>query len=162
MMNILKPICLSVCLLWLPCGTSYAQQQTVEMSLTDLTILEQNCTAQEAALQQSMLELEAARQLLTQSEQEMTELLQELSNSEDICAELRQELAKLKVESVKLKSELSLLKISSVKASQELAKAEQSLNAAEKAYKKDRKKQVRQTRIWQMIAVVLGGVAIAR
>ena len=35
-------------------------------------------------------------------------------------------------------------------------------NWLEKAYKKDRKKQVRQTRIWQMIAVVLGGVAIAR
>ena len=88
------------------------------------------------------------------------ELTAELNESEEICIELRRTLATLRTESAKLKSELALLKAASVKASTDLAKAEKSLQDTEQAYKKDHKKQVRKTRLWQVIAVILGGVAI--
>ena len=161
-MNIRKVILLFVLLLSQLCGISSAQSQSVMMSQEDLLTLEQTCELSEMALRQSLTELEAAKELLTESEQELTNLLQELSDSQELCDELRQELAKLKVESAKLKSELSLLKVSSTKASSDLMKAEKSLQDTEAAYKKERKKQVRQTRLWQVIAVILGGVAIAK
>lgn len=161
-MILLRNILLLVVLLWSLPGISAAQSPSVMMSAEDLAILEQNCTASEAALQQSLIALEEAKALLTESEQELMELTAKLNESEEICIELRQTLATLRTESAKLKSELALLKAASVKASTDLAKAEKSLQDTEQAYKKDHKKQVRKTRLWQVIAVILGGVALGK
>lgn len=157
-----KAIWLVALLLLQFCGISSAQSPSVTMLPEDLAALEQNCAMSEEALKKSLTELEEARELLTASELELTMLTQELNESEETCAELRQMLTTLRAESARLKSELALLKAASVKASTDLAKAEKLLQDTEQVYKKDRKKQVRQTRLWQVIAVIFGGVAIAK
>lgn len=161
-MILLRAILLSALLLWPLPGISSAQSPSVMMLQEDLQILEQNCEMSEAVLQQSLKELAEAKALLTESEQELMALMAELNDSEETCAELRQTLATLRTESARLKSELALLKAASAKASAELTKAEKSLQDTEQTYKKDHKKQVRKTRLWQIIAVILGGVALGK
>lgn len=155
-----KAIWLVALLLLQFCGISSAQSPSVTMLPEDLAALEQNCAMSEEALKKSLTELEDARELLTASELELTMLTQELNDSEETCAELRQMLTTLRTESARLKSELALLKAASVKASTDLAKAEQSLKATEQKYQKEHKRQARQTKMWQIIAFIAGGVAL--
>lgn len=147
---------------FLPGGVCSAQSQAITMSFEDLTILEEHCKAQEIALEQSLTALEEARELLTDLGQELTDSAQELTESQASLAELKRELSAHKVELAKLKLELSRLKTESAQLSDTLKKANQSLNDTEAVYKKESKKTKRQTRIWQVIAVILGGVAAAK
>lgn len=153
-------LCFSLLVLLL--GLPISSVEAAQISEQDLAALERNCETQEQALQTSMQELDEALKLLTESEQELTELQNALSESEADCEKLTQELLKQKAEIAKLRGELLLLKNQSAKVSEALTKAEQSLNDAETKAKSELKKQSRQKRLWQIVAVVLGGVAIGK
>jgi len=152
---------LSLSLAFLQPGLCCAASPT-EMSTEDLMILEDSLNTSEAALMSSLQELETARELLMASEQELTDLELALDESETALAELKVEQAKLKTQLARLSAELALLKSKSTMLSADLKKAEQSLNDTEAKYKAERKKEKRQTRLWQVISVVLAGVAATR
>ena len=116
----------------------------------------------QTALDESLLALTEARQLLTASDEDLTMLQLSLTSSRAKIAQLQTELTAQRETSKLLLSELTSLKSESETLQQQLVKAEQYLNATEKAYQKERKINKRQTRLWQVIAVIATGIAATR
>ena len=128
---------------------------TYEVTEEQLTALEQNLTA----LQQNNQELMT---LLSESESDLT-----AASSES--AELRAQLEAVEIQLSTLKQELTQARSESETALQSLATANDELAKASASFKQFEKEHARtennlrtQKTLWQIVAIILGGVAIAK
>lgn len=148
---------------------------TLTISVKDWETLQRNNAEQKKALEESQKELEEARKARNESDRALNEAKALLENSQMSSSEMQEKLisllnesATLKAEIVTLKNELALAKSESATASDAIAKANQYLAdtreeilANEAAWRKREAQLERQRLLWQIVAVVLGGVAIA-
>ncbi len=164
--------CLSVS----SCLAAPTTQDTLTISIEDWNRLKENSAAQKKALEESQKELTEAKAALIESQEALTEAKELLSISQMTSTEAQQKLISLLEESTMqraeletLRQELNALKEESATASDALAKANQYLNdtkaeieANEKAHRARETKLERQRLLWQIVSVILGGVAIAK
>ena len=171
----------AVLLLSLPSAVSCSearatsQAETLTVSMQDWNALKANNAAQRKALEESQAALTEARKELTASQTALTEARELLELSQMTSTEAQEKLMQLlresetqKVEIEKLRQELTALKSESLTASDALSKANQYLQdtkkeieANEAAWRKRENQLERQRLLWQIVAVLVGGVAIA-
>lgn len=149
---------LASCLLFVLLATSHTAEcsgQTYTITEEQLTILETNLT-QLKENNQMLLSLlnESNRELATADSSSMI-LEQELNQALAQIEILQSRLTELKSESEQAKSSL-------VTANEELASASESLKRSEEAHMKTESALRTQKILWQAIAIILGGVAIAK
>lgn len=166
------------------CSASPAQEgRTITVSSNDWTILQENNKKQEIALQKSAEALTTARQALTEStaalqttqkelEQSKTELQtlrQALTASQKETSELLTNLQMQKAETQRLRQQLTTLQEQSATAANSIETAQKYLDdtraeilANEKAHEKTDKALKNKITAWQIVAAILGGVAITR
>ncbi|MCB5724764.1 hypothetical protein LIQ52_05400 [Mitsuokella jalaludinii] len=158
-------------------------QQTVTMSRTDLTELQENNRKQQIALMQSAEALKKAkdalqtsaqalkqtREELTQSKVETQNLKQALTASQSETALLLSDLEKQKQETQTLQQQLQTLQQQSQAAGNSLAEAQKYLDDTraeflknEKAHEKTERGLKNRIKAWQAVAAILCGVAITR
>ena len=179
-------VLLSCCVLAWP-GISLASpaqdQQTVIMSRTDLTELQENNRKQQTALMQSAEALKKAqdalqisaqalnetREELNQSRVETQSLKQALTASQSETALLLNDLEKQKQETQTLQQQLQTLQQQSQAAGSSLAEAQKYLDDTrveflknEKAHEKTERGLKNRIKAWQVVAAILCGVAITR
>ncbi|MBR1760899.1 MAG: hypothetical protein IJ741_06945 [Schwartzia sp.] len=172
----------AVLLLCLPsvgiCSEAQAtgREETVTVSMQDWNTLKANNAAQKKALQESQAALTEARKELTASQTALTEARELLELSQMTSAEAQEKLLTLlkeselqKAEIEKLRQELTALKSESLTASDALTKANQYLSdtkkeieANEATHRKRENQLERQRLLWQIVAVLIGGVAVAK
>lgn len=159
------------------------EQQTVIMSRTDLTTLQQNNKRQQTALKQSAEALKKAqtalqtsaqalnetREELNQSRVETQSLKQALTASQNETALLLNDLEKQKQETQTLRQQLQTLQLQSKAAGNSLAEAQKYLDDTrteflknEKAHEKTERGLKNRIKAWQAVAAILCGVAITR
>lgn len=150
--------------------------ETVTISKEDWITLQKNNAAQKKALEESQKELNEARKALTESEQALTEVKNFLEVSQATSTEAQERLMQLLSEYGMQKAEIETLRIEldaqmkeSLTASEALKAANQFLQdtkkeieAHEAAWRKRENQLERQRLLWQIVSVVLGGVAVAR
>lgn len=173
--------CAFFCLLFLPVGTASADAaetaaETVTISKEDWITLQQNNAAQKKALEESQKELAEARKALTESEKALAEAGNLLEVSQMTSTEAQERLMQLlseygmqEAEIETLRKELEAQMKESLTASEALQAANQYLQdtkkeieARESAWRKRENQLERQRLLWQIVSVVLGGVAVAR
>ena len=158
-------------------------QQTVIMSRTDLTELQENNRKQQTALMQSAEALKKAqdalrtsaqalkqtREELNQSKVETQNLKQALTESQSETALLLSDLEKQKQETQTLQQQLQTLQQQSQAAGNSLAEAQKYLDDTraeflknEKAHEKTERGLKNRIKAWQAVAAILCGVAITR
>lgn len=121
---------------------------TYTITAEELTTLEQHLTM----LQNNN---ETLKSILSASGEELTEALNALTTSQA-------ELAKLKAELNLCKAEAESARQSLQTANSELQKALESVNESEREHRRRETQLERQRVLWQIIAVIVGGVAIAK
>lgn len=166
------------------CSASPAQEgRTITVSSNDWMILQENNKKQEIALQKSAEALTTARQALTEStaalqttqkelEQSKTELQtlrQALTASQKETSELLTNLQTQKAETQRLRQQLTTLQEQSATAANSIETAQKYLDdtraeilANEKAHEKTEKALKNKITAWQIVAAILGGIAITR
>ena len=135
-------------LLLSPAVGSCSENQTFQISETQLTALEAHLNALEANNAELL-------KLLNESETELTEATQQLNESKNQIAELRNQLQALKNESEEARQSLSI-------ANAELRKASESFKASEKAHARIEGRLRTQRNLWEVIAAVMVGVCVTR
>lgn len=180
---LLLAVCFALALPGISLASPAQEQQIVIVSSNDWTILQENNKKQEIALQKSAEALTTARQALTEStaalqttqkelEQSKTELQtlrQALTASQKETSELLTNLQMQKAETQRLRQQLTTLQEQSATASNSIEAAQKYLNdtraeilANEKACDKTEKALKNRITAWQVVAAILGGVAIAK
>lgn len=158
-------------------------QQTVTMSRTDLIELQENNRKQQIALMQSAEALKKAqdalqtsaqalkqtREELTQSKAETQNLKQALTASQSETALLLSDLEKQKQETQTLQQQLQTLQLQSKAAGNSLAEAQKYLDdtraewlKSEKAHERTETRLKNRIKAWQIVAAIVGGVALTR
>lgn len=135
-------------LLLLPSVGSCSENQTFQISETQLTTLEAHLNALEE-------NNAALMTLLNESEMELTEATNQLNESKNQIAELRNQLQALKNESEEARQSLSI-------ANEELKRASESFKASEKAHARIEGRLRTQRNLWEVIAAVMVGVCVTR
>ncbi len=152
-----------------------AEQDTLTISRQDWEALRRNNAEQKRALEESQRELSEVKKAQAESEKALIEAQSLLETSQmtsdemtKLCATLLNELNLSRAENAKLTQELKDAKAESMTASDAIAKANQFLSdtkkeieANEAAWRKRETQLERQRLLWQIVAVVLGGVAIS-
>ena len=152
------------------------REETLTVSMQDWNKLKANNAAQKKALQESQTALTEVRKELNALREVLTEAKALLESSQMTSTEAQERLATLlkeselqKAEIGKLRQELSALKAESKTASDALTKANQYLSDTKKeieaneATRRKREAQLeRQRLLWQIVAVIVGGVAVAK
>lgn len=159
------------------------EQQTVTMSRTDLTELQENNRKQQIALMQSAEALKKAQDALQTSAQALNETREELNQSRVETQSLKQaltasqsetalllsDLEKQKQETQTLQKQLQTLQQQSQAAGNSLAEAQKYLDDTraefmknEKAHEKTERGLKNRIKAWQAVAAILCGVAITR
>ena len=163
--------------------TSGQEPNQITVSMNDWKILQENNKKQEIALQKSAEALMTARQALNESttalqttrnelEQSRTELQtlrQALTASQKETAELLTNLQMQKSETQRLRQQLTTLQEQSATAANSIEAAQKYLDDTrteilqnEKAHEKTEKALKNKITAWQIVAAILGGVAITR
>ena len=170
----------AVLLLFLPSVGSCSEAETshpdtLTISVKDWETLRANNDAQRKALEESKQALTEAKKELDASQTAVTEAKALLELSQMTSTEAQEKLMALleesklqKAEIEKLRKELTTLRQESATASDALTKANEYLRntkaeieANEAAWRKRENQLERQRLLWQIIAVVIGGAAIA-
>ena len=158
-------------------------RQTVAVSKSDWTILQENNKKQQTALKQSaealktaqtalqtsMQALDKTKEELNQSKTETQNLKQALTASQSETALLLNDLARQRQETKTLQDQLQTLQQQSTVAGNSLAEAQKYLDDTrteflknEKAHEKTEKRLKNRIKAWQVVAAILCGVALAR
>ncbi|WP_315452232.1 hypothetical protein [uncultured Selenomonas sp.] len=157
-------------------ATPNPQESTVSMSSEDLTRLSEISRAQEKALRESAQDLMTARAALNESNEALTKAKQELAASQETLTHSRQETAQLlnelsaqRQEIAALKQRLNALSSESQNAESALQRANESLQNTRLEFRKNEEEHARRERhlknkiiVWQVVAVILGGVALSK
>lgn len=152
------------------------EQQTVTMSRTDLTELQENNRKQQTALMQSAEALKKAQDALRTSTQALKQTREELNQSKVETQNLKQALTASQSETAMLlsdlekqKQETQTLQQQSQAAGSSLAEAQKYLDNTraeflknEKAHEKTERGLKNRIKAWQVVAAILCGVAITR
>jgi len=140
---------LAFCLCW-PCvgSCSAGAGPTYTITASELETLEAHLNA----LEMNNKTLSA---ILSESGEELTQALNALTQSQT-------ELTKLKAELKACKAEAESARASLVTANEELQKASESFKASEAAHRRRENQLERQRLLWQIITVIVGGVAVAK
>ena len=138
---------LALCLCW-PCAGGCSPSRTFEISENELQMLEEHLTA----LMQNNNELE---RLLNESGLELT-------TASTALIESRTEISKLKNRLEKLQQETNQLSESLRIANNELQNARISFRESEKEHDRIEGRLRNQRNIWEIICVIVAGVAIAK
>ena len=153
---------LALCLLFAPSVTFAATISTPTLTPEQSITLSQVLTEQEKALEEALSLLSEAGVALEESETELNISLSEL-------AQAKQELIKQKLEIKKLqtildeqKLELESASASIVNANKLLAQAKAEMEANEKKHTQKENSLRGDRALWQVIAIICGGVAIAK
>lgn len=125
-----------------------SENQTYQISETQLTALEAHLNALEANNAELMT-------LLDESEMDLTEATRQLNESKNQISELRNQLQALKNESEAARQSLSI-------ANAELRKASEYFKASEKAHARIEGRLRTQRNLWEVIAAVMVGVCVTR
>ena len=128
---------------------------TYEVTEEQLTILENNLTQLEQHNQELMT-------LLSESESDLTAASSESETLRAQLAEVQGQLAALRQELTQARSESETALQSLATANDELAKASASFKQSEKEHAKTESALRTQKTLWQVVAIILGGVAIAK
>jgi len=136
--------------LFLPCVGSCSEVAgpTYTITAAELETLE----AHLSALETNNKTLSA---ILSESGEELTQALNALTKSNEELMTLRNELTRCKAEAESARASLQT-------ANEELQKAVQSLKESEAAHRRRENQLKRQRLLWQIITVIIGGVAVAR
>lgn len=157
-------------------ATPNPQESTVSMSSEDLTRLGEISRAQEKALNESAQDLMMARAALNASNEALTKAKQELAASQETLTHSRQETAQLlselstqRQEIAALKQRLNVLSSESQNAESALQRANESLQNTRLEFRKNEEEHTNRERrlknkitVWQVVAVILGGVALSK
>lgn len=157
-------------------GVGKTAEETITISLTDWNALKANNEKQKKVLEESQTELNEAKKAQAESEKALTEAKQSLEISQMTSNEAQEKLLTLleefgmqKEEISKLRAELKAQRAESTTAYESIARANQFLadtkkeiEANEAAWRKRENQLERQRLLWQIVSVVLGGVAVAR
>ena len=151
------------------CSASQAEETAaLTVSKRDWMQLKKNNDEQRRALEESQIALNEAKEALSASRAALEESERELETSKAELEALRKEYELQKAELITLRNELRTQKNESATASDALTKANKFLadtkveiEAREAAWRKREAQLERQRLLWQIAAVVLGGVAIA-
>lgn len=138
---------LALCLCW-PCAGGCSPSRTFEISENELQMLEQHLNALEAN-NDELLNLLAASTL------DLNEASQSLSASKKELETLRMQLTELQAETKSLSESLKT-------ANEELKRASESFKASERERDKIEGRLRNQRNIWEILCVIVAGIAIAK
>ena len=145
---------LAACLWW-PCAGSCSESRMYQISESELTALEHHLNALEANNETLTLLLSESDEGLTIAAEELTRLRRELSEAKRALEESQKSLTQMKSDAEDARASLQT-------ANAELQKALQSVEASEKEHRRRETQLERQRVLWQIIAVIVGGVAVAK
>jgi len=152
------------------CSATQAQDQTqVIVSIDDWTTLQENNNAQLMALQKSEEALQIARNELKESNENLQTARNELEQSRAELKTLQTELKAQQDETQRLRKQLIQQQEKSTNVSNSIEAAQKYLNdtreeiwANEKAHAKTEKELKNKITAWQIVAVIIGGIAICK
>ena len=152
------------------CSATQAQDQTqVIVSIEDWTTLQENNSAQLMALQKSEEALQIAKTALKESAINLKAARKELKQSKAELTALQMELKEQQEETLRLRKQLQQLQEKSASVSGSIEAAQKYLNdtreeilANEKAHTKTEKELKNKITAWQIVAVIIGGIAICK
>ena len=170
-----KSLFILLLLFWLllpfgTCSATQAQDQTqVIVSIEDWTTLQENNSAQLMALQKSEEALQIAKTALKESAINLQAARKELKQSKAELTALQMELKEQQEETLRLRKQLQQLQEKSSSVSGSVEAAQKYLNdtreeilANEKAHAKTEKELKNKITAWQIVAVIIGGIAICK
>lgn len=170
-----KSLFILLLLFWLllpfgTCSATQAQDQTqVIVSIEDWTTLQENNSAQLMALQKSEEALQIAKTALKESAINLQAARKELKQSKAELTALQMELKEQQEETLRLRKQLQQLQEKSASVSGSIEAAQKYLNdtreeilANEKAHAKTEKELKNKITAWQIVAVIIGGIAICK
>ena len=170
-----KSLFILLLLFWLllpfgTCSATQAQDQTqVIVSIEDWTTLQENNSAQLMALQKSEEALQIAKTALKESAINLQAARKELKQSKAELTALQMEVKEQQEETLRLRKQLQQLQEKSASVSGSIEAAQKYLNdtreeilANEKAHAKTEKELKNKITAWQIVAVIIGGIAICK